>query len=149
MSVAPPPDGALDVAGPNTQISSSLRPLRPAPKSLRSLAHPSSNASFRVLHVRCRFVWLGSFSKSRYFRAVFSSIPAFAAAVANVGSSWLSFINLLYCRSVTIQASCVHTLGLSRPSLKSGNFNCRRPGGLIVADHSRGITLKLRSRHRH
>ena len=91
-------------------------------QNLAISGHTSSNASLRVLHVRSGFTWLGSFPESRYFRAVFSSIPAFAAAVANVCSSWISFISLLYCRSVIIQVSCVHSLELPTPNFEIREF---------------------------
>jgi hypothetical protein len=91
---------------------------------------------FRVLHVRCLFVWLGSFFRSRYFRAVFSSHSRFRRCC----SQRLLFLDQLHespvlpiCNHPSI-VLVGHTLSRSKPPLKSGNFNCRQPGVLIVAD---------------
>src|SRR2546425_4615903 len=46
MSGARPPDGGLDVAGPNTQKSSSPPPLRLVPESPRSPAIPPQTRPF-------------------------------------------------------------------------------------------------------
>ena len=48
-----------------------------------------------VRQLRSLFTSLGSFPKRRYFRAVFSSIPDFAAAKENVRSSFNNFISFL------------------------------------------------------
>ena len=62
-----------------------------------------SKGSLRVLQVWGFFGFPGSCWVFRYLRAVFSSIPDFDAAIANVFSVLMSMYNLLNCLSVTIQ----------------------------------------------
>ena len=61
----------------------------------RTFSHISLNESSRVRQSRSLFISLGSFLKRRYFRAVFSSIPDFAAANDSVCSWFNSFISFL------------------------------------------------------
>ena len=93
--------------------------------------------STRVRHVCGRFTSDGNFPSRWYLRAVFSSMPAFTAAIANVLSVCTNPNNRLTCRSVTIQDS-LQTVALdSLPrSTRAGISNCRQQGSLIVAHHS-------------
>ena len=67
---------------------------------LLDFMHTSANGSGRVRQACFTRRWLGNLPV-RYLRAVFSSIPALAAA-ASVLSVWVSFIRFLSWVSVTI-----------------------------------------------
>jgi len=67
--------------------------------------HTASNASSRVRHVCATAHSLGNFPERTYLRAVFSHIPAFAAANDKSVSVFTCFISILTCWSFTIYPS--------------------------------------------
>ncbi len=84
------------------------------------------NESSRVRQSRSLFFSLGSFFKRRYFRAVFSSIPDFAAASDSVFYWFNNFISVLTWQSV-INPISFHFRSLDHFQ------TARKPGILIVA----------------
>ncbi len=72
--------------------------------------------------------WLGGWPIRKYFRAVFSSMPALAAALADVRSVLRSLISLLYCWSVTVAPPALLKYGYSRLGCQRAGKNCRHAG---------------------
>jgi len=103
----------------------------------RISGHTSAKPSFRVRQCRSAFISLGKRRAHKYFRAVFTSMPAFVAAIS-CGSSVFDYLySFLICWSVNIgkalsQERFPHGLN----SLQIGRNNCRRPGTSSVADHA-------------
>jgi len=71
----------------------------------RTSSQTCSNGSGRVRHSRSAFCSLGGLLLARYFLAVFTSMPALAAASSCVFSIFDNLLNLLTCVLVTISGA--------------------------------------------